>query len=130
MTPKPKDTLSPASPSLNVTPVCFGHGRLFLYKALKRMDEMKNFRSTVVAVLTLLAFVSGSLLASVPAVGADTATISGKVVDASTGLGLPGVRIESYGATAATATSDQAGSFSLRGLQGGQYTLILSLTGY
>ena len=91
---------------------------------------MKDLQSAFVSSLVLLVIVYSIVSFSYPSNAAETASISGKVVDASTGLGLPGVKIESYGATLADATSDRGGSFTLAGLQAGQYTLILSLVGY
>ena len=57
-------------------------------------------------------------------------TISGKVIDASTGLPIGGVYLETSGPTYASTTTNSAGSFSMSGLQPGTYSLLARLTGY
>ena len=96
---------------------------------LKRMGEMKRSRSAHIIFLCCT-LVGAVLAAAHPGAAADVASINGKVVDAATGLGLPGVNIESYGTTSAATTTDKAGTFRLQGLQPGRYTLFLSLNGY
>jgi len=56
-------------------------------------------------------------------------TISGRVEDAKTGAGLPGVNIQIQGSSFGT-TSDLDGFYQLSGLNPGEYTLSFSMMGY
>jgi outer membrane receptor for ferrienterochelin and colicin len=79
----------------------------------------------------LLAFVLLTFM--VPAAGRaqeTLSTIAGRVVDASTGLALGGVKVESIGPTARSGTTDSNGRFSLSGLAPGIYQLRLAINGY
>ena len=61
--------------------------------------------------------------------GQSVGGIQGRVTDARTGEGLPGVNIQIQGSYSGT-TSDLEGYYLLEGLLPGQYTLIYSMMGY
>jgi len=73
-------------------------------------------------ILRALSLVSASPASSTP-------TVSGQLVDASSGMALPGVVITANGSTA-TATSNAQGGFVLSGLPTGSQTLNFTLSGY
>jgi hypothetical protein len=70
--------------------------------------------------------------ASLADIGASVSgsSITGKVIDAATGLPLGGVYLETSGPTFANTTTNSAGQFSLTGLQPGRYSLLAKLQGY
>src|SRR5580704_14750061 len=61
---------------------------------------------------------------------AQTASVSGRVVDASTGLPLAAVSVEAVGVTHAFAHTDSTGRFTIGGLVPGSYHLLLTFGGY
>jgi len=56
--------------------------------------------------------------------------ITGRVIDAATGLPLGGVFLETSGPTYASTTTTSSGAFSITGLQPGRYSLLATLNGY
>jgi len=73
-----------------------------------------------------------ALLSAAP-LAAQTGVLTGRVTDGSTGAPLAGARVDlvtGTGQTSATTTSDRDGQFRLANLQGGTYTLVVSLIGY
>lgn len=61
---------------------------------------------------------------------AGTAKITGKVIEAGTGLPLLGVAVYTEGPTVAKTLTDNQGKFTLENLFAGRYELVASLTGY
>jgi hypothetical protein len=53
------------------------------------------------------------------------AVFAGRLVDATTGQPLPGVRMVLAGPSTATVTSDRLGRFSIKGLKAGNYTVTM-----
>jgi predicted RNA methylase len=51
------------------------------------------------------------------------ATLSGHVVDLTTGQSMPGVTVQMQGPTTATATSDKTGHVAFKSLKPGDYTI-------
>ncbi|HEY6327373.1 MAG TPA: TonB-dependent receptor [Candidatus Cybelea sp.] len=70
---------------------------------------------------------SPALAQTTPAV---TSSISGRVVDQSTGLAIASALVESLGPTHQSATTDTAGQFAMVGLALGVYHLRVGLSGY
>jgi iron complex outermembrane receptor protein len=72
------------------------------------------------------------LLGAAP-LAAQTGAITGRVTDAATGTPLPGARLDlltAAGQSGGSGFSDQDGQFRLANLQGGTYTLVVTLIGY
>lgn len=80
----------------------------------------------LVTALSLLLLAAGVSRASADAPG----IVSGKIVDAATGLALSGVLVQTEGPTITASTSDKQGSFQLTGLMPGYYNLLMYLNGY
>ena len=81
----------------------------------------------IIGLLTCLSlFVAGFGSASADAPG----TVSGKIIDAATGLALSGVLVQTEGPTITASTSDKQGEFHLTGLMPGYYNLLMYLNGY
>ncbi|HET9342667.1 MAG TPA: TonB-dependent receptor [Candidatus Eremiobacteraceae bacterium] len=81
----------------------------------------------IIGLLTCLSlFVAGFGSASAAAPG----TVSGKIIDAATGLALSGVLVQTEGPTITASTSDKQGDFQLTGLMPGYYNLLMYLNGY
>jgi len=57
-------------------------------------------------------------------------TVSGRVIDAATGLGLSGVQVTTEGVVTVMTVSDHNGAFKLSGLKTGTYELIVARSGY
>lgn len=76
---------------------------------------------------TLLAAALFIVPALASAAGID---VTGKVIDAATGLPLVGVKLQTIGPKIATATTDVAGRFTLPSLAPGLYSLQADLSGY
>jgi iron complex outermembrane receptor protein len=80
-------------------------------------------RFVLLFLLSLLAFVYQSLAQP------STGQVQGRVIDATTGEGLPGVTVVLEGTPYGMATTLD-GRFDLRNLPAGHYTLVASLLGY
>lgn len=81
----------------------------------------------IIGLLTCLSLlVAGFGSASAAAPG----TVSGKIIDAATGLALSGVLVQTEGPTITASTSDKQGEFQLTGLMPGYYNLLMYLNGY
>lgn len=78
----------------------------------------------LLACLSLFVTVVGRASADAPG------TVSGKIVDAATGLALSGVLVQTEGPTITASTSDKQGAFTLTGLMPGYYNLLMYLNGY
>jgi len=71
------------------------------------------------------------LLAGIGRASADApGTVSGKIIDAATGLALSGVLVQTEGPTITASTSDKQGAFKLTGLMPGYYNLLMYLNGF
>jgi outer membrane cobalamin receptor len=86
--------------------------------------------SKATAFIVSLAIVLSSAVCSVTAQAADSGAIRGRVVDASTGLGLAGVLVQTEGPTINVASTDRQGDFALSGLVPGYYSLLMHLEGF
>lgn len=88
-------------------------------------------KRTFLIIAAVVAFMSTQVSAESFPVNAPTASasVSGKVVDNTTGETLAGVRVVAKGTTL-EAFSDLDGNFSIDGLKPGNYTLILSMISY
>ena len=85
--------------------------------------------SKVLAGLLVIA-ASSFLYAGAASADQTGAAVSGKVIDAATGLGLAGVLVQTEGPTITASTTDARGAFSLAGLTPGYYNLLMYLNGY
>jgi len=87
---------------------------------------MKSLVINILSCLMVLGMMDSQLMAQEL-----SQTVRGRVVDASSQLGLKGARVQiSYSDTAVSATTDARGAFRLEGIPVGRHTLIVSLDGY
>jgi len=83
------------------------------------------------AIIGLLMCFSLSIAGVARAGAADApGTVTGKIVDAATGLALSGVLVQTEGPTITASTSDKQGVFTIAGLMPGYYNLLMYLNGY
>jgi hypothetical protein len=73
---------------------------------------------------------SAMIVSAVAAAAADTARIDGNVIEATSGLPLAGVTVQTEGPTPAKTRTDAKGAFSLDNLTPGRYVLVATLAGY
>lgn len=84
------------------------------------------FRTIIVGAL-IFGLIPSAALAQKAAAGE---TIGGRVVDQSTGLAIPGARVEAIGPASSAVLTDANGRFVMSGLTDGTYQLRITHTGY
>lgn len=77
----------------------------------------------------ILGFMLSAMLIASIAVAQGTGSITGKVIDAKTGEGLPGISVSIRGTRMGAATGSD-GTFTIRAVPPGTYTLVFSAVGF
>ena len=92
-----------------------------------------NFAAIIISTLiagAAPALAAADVPAATPATATSTHSVSGIVVDATSGLPLANVKLVTTGPTTASATTTLNGHFTFASLAVGEYSIVASRTGY